>query len=135
MRCKLPLVACMLLGMAGCSRNETSAAHLSYQARRDVDISGLKSISFERIRWDADTSLEEIARVWRRAGYQNIEAIDEILAHMRPSDKSQLDLMRQKAALFNFEGEPIRAYEVLEHLRSLVESNDPWAMSWLYSVV
>ena len=125
----------MLLGLAGCSRNESSAAHSSYQVRQNGDISGLKSISFERIRWDANASLEEIAGVWRRAGYKDIESIDENLAHVRPSDKSQLDLLRRKAAFYNFEGEPIRAYEVLEHLRSLVESNDQWKSSWLYSVV
>jgi len=135
-RCQIRFVACVLLGLAGCSRTETSVPHLSHQARRDIDITGSTTLAFERIHWDDDTakSLAGISRVWLRAEDQATESLDEFLAHTRPSDELRLDLLRQKAALYNFKGEPRRAYEILEILRSQVESNDQWALSWLYSV-
>ena len=44
-------------------------------------------------------------------------------------------LLITKAMFFNYEGEPKRAYEVLEQARSVVEKDDALAEKALYTLI
>src|SRR5262249_7698552 len=113
-----------------------SAARLNYQRRKlGIDTSGLETVMSFLVPWGRDASLEEISRAWDRLGYRSIVTLDQSLDDPRTSDETRLDLLLKKAALDNYEGEPQQAYEVLQQLRALVESNDAWAKPALYTVI
>src|SRR5262249_49747305 len=67
--------------------------------------------------------------------YKNVEEIDRSLADPGKSDVQRLTLLISKAILFNYEGEPNRAYEVLEQARSWIEKTPTLAKEGLYTLI
>src|SRR5262249_22881984 len=100
-----------------------------------VDTGGFFNVLAHLQPWKADASLEEIGNVFRGLGYKNIEVIDRGLADPGKSDVQRLTLLISKAILFNYEGEPNRAYEVLERARSWVEKMPTLAREGLYTII
>ena len=96
-------------------------------------VSSTSSPIFQR--WKPDASLEEISNIYRGLGYKNIEVIDRSLSDSSKSDRQRLTLLISKAILFNYEGEPNRAYEVLEQTRSWVEKSRKLAEEGLYTLI
>ena len=86
----------------------------AYQPRRPLDTGGFFNVLAHLPAWKPDASLEEISNIYRGLGYKNIAKIDRSLSDSRESDTQRLTLLISKAILFNYEGEPNRAYEVLE---------------------
>jgi hypothetical protein len=110
----------------------TPSAPLDYQPRRPID-SGYTMVT-SRMRWDSNTTLQQLAQMWHHVGYRHIADIDRFLERdLRDADR--LKPMVVQAILYNYEGEPRHAAEVLGRLRRLVEANDAAAAEWLYTLI
>jgi hypothetical protein len=108
---------------------------LAYKPRRSLETSGFVVVIQMLKPWPVGSTLAEIGQRFQGVGYRDIEAIETELARGTISDKQRIDLLLRKAALFLYEGEPDRAYHVLEPLRAWIESKDELAEAWLYSVI
>jgi hypothetical protein len=108
---------------------------LTYQPRRPLDIGGFKAATTFLEPWGGDATLAEISAAWDRVGDRTIEVLDQQLAGRMLSVEEQLPVQFLKAMLYNYEGQPQRAYEVVEHLRALVEADDSAAQEALYSII
>jgi FG-GAP-like repeat/ASPIC and UnbV len=117
------------------SSTRASERKFDYRPREAVDTVGFASIVDRIPPWAPDTSLEEMSRIWDRAGYRNIEEIDRALADSTLPNLKRVVLLLSKATFFNFEGEPNRGYEVLQQARSLAEKHDGIAQKALYTVI
>src|SRR5262249_10319214 len=106
-----------------------------FRPRQPVDTGGFFNVLAHLQPWKADASLEDIGNVFRGLGYKNVEGIDRSLAHPGESHVQRLTLLISKAILFNYEGEPNRAYEVLEQARSWVEKTPTLAKEGLYTLI
>lgn len=85
--------------------------------------------------WGEKASLEEIGRCQDRVGYRTITELDSELANQNLLPSKRINARLAKAVLYNYEGEPIQAYQVLERLRSDVENDRALARDWLYTVI
>src|SRR5262249_46145751 len=108
---------------------------LAYQERRAMDTGGFNAVLQMLKPWPPSASLQEIADAFRRVGYRDIDQLDRSLARPELPDQRKIVLLLMKAALFNYEGEPNRAYRVLDEARSWLESRDALAEQWLYGVI
>jgi len=108
---------------------------LKYEPRRPLDIGGFKAAVTVLQPWGRDATLAEISAAWDRVGYRTIEELDRQMAGRVLSVQEQLPIQFLKAMLYNFEGDPKRAYEVTERLRALVETDDSAAQEALYSII
>jgi FG-GAP-like repeat/ASPIC and UnbV len=100
-----------------------------------VDSSGFGALRYMMPKWKPDASLKEISDVWTGAGYRAIEGIDQDLAGTALTESDRAFKMVMKSALLNCEGESQKAYEVLEQLRSFIQSDEYKAKSVLSSVI
>jgi hypothetical protein len=108
---------------------------LKYEPEQIQDMSGFFYVLTRLPAWPADADLDELHRRWDGVGYKTIALVDEDLAKPNVPIDRQIALRIIKATLFNCEGEPEKAYELLTALRSEVEANDVLAEKWLYSVI
>jgi hypothetical protein len=100
-----------------------------------VDPSGFAAIQLMIPKWKPDASLKEISDVWKGAGYRAIEAIDKKLADKALSDGDRVLTTLKKFALLNSEGESKKSRDVLEQLRSFVQSDERIAREGLASLI
>ncbi len=102
-----------------------------------LDTSGFLPVVGTIEPWDPNASLETIAEIWRQPGFKMMaknEAARERV--MKSGDPVKiLRFLFMNAMLFNSEGEPKRAYGVLEEARSLLEQHSAVARHWLFSTV
>ncbi len=108
---------------------------LSYQEKRPVDTGGFTAVLPALDRWPPEATLEEIGGYFKRVGFRNIEKIDRQLAEPGFPEDRRIVFKMAKAALFNYEAEPGRAYEVLQDLRTWLGAHDKLAEQWLYTVI
>ena len=113
----------------------TKPALLTYQPRRQVDTSGYRWVVNKVTPWSPTASLEEVSKSWQGAGARLIEEIDRDLAKGGISDDMRLAALVTKATIFNYEGTPIRAGEILEQTRARVEGEDGLAEKWLFTII
>ena len=108
---------------------------LQYQPRRpNGDPSGY-SVVAPNVKWPRDASLKEVSEVWKRIGFNLVAQLDEKLAQPDMAAETRIPALLIKASLFNYEGEPARAYEILAELRTRVEADDLHAEEWLFTVI
>jgi hypothetical protein len=107
----------------------------TYQPHRPLDTGGFFNVLAHLPPWKSDASLEEISGIYRGLGYKNIDVIDRSLSDNSKSDEARFTLLISKAILFNYEGEPNRAYDVLEQTRPWVEKNQKLAEEGLYTLI
>src|ERR1035438_2471059 len=84
---------------------------LKFEPRGSLDTSGFTSVVEHLPNWKPDSTLEEISKIWRGVGYRDIAEIDDTLSKPEISPGDRIMLLITKALLFNYEGEPKRAYE------------------------
>jgi hypothetical protein len=87
------------------------------------------------LRWPIDASLEEIRDNWKTVDARMAEELDKALPPPGKSDSHRLLILLSKASLFNYQGEPKRAYDLLEETRSWVGTDGPLAELGLYTVI
>src|SRR5262245_61288102 len=95
-----------------------------YKTREPLDTGGFFNVLSHLPPWKPDASLAEISALSRGLGYRNIEEVDRSLSDPKNTDVQRLTLLVSKAILFNYEGEPDRAYEVLTQARSWVATKE-----------
>ena len=108
---------------------------LRYREKKAIDTSGFTAVLPILERWPATASLADIGQYFKGAGYRNIDKIDQSLAQYQVPDERKIVFTLMKASLFNYEGEPGRAYEILAQARSWLDERDALAQQWLYSVI
>ena len=101
----------------------------------ELDISGLATLGPMLPKWKPDASLKEISDIWNKAGYRAIEKIDRQHKSTALSDDERIMQMLTESALWNYEGEPEKSYQVLEELRSFVGQNEELAKKMLATVI
>jgi ASPIC and UnbV/FG-GAP-like repeat len=105
---------------------------LDYQPRRPVDTGGFSRV-LAHLKWNPQGSLEEIGAAWRKAGYSVLQSLDG--AFSEPPGPRRIQGLIGRASLMNYEGEPRKAYSMLEDLRSELQSNSGLSRDFLYTVV
>ena len=68
--------------------------------------------------------MEEISNSGARVGYRGVETVDRRLAAADGTPAAAIPLLFLKAALLNYEGETGQSSQVLEQLRSIIESKN-----------
>ena len=106
-----------------------------YRPRQQVDTNGFVSLVKRLPRWKPDASLEEIGNIWRGAGYREIKKIDDRLSDPKLPELPRAINRMAKAMFLNYEGDPKRAYEVLEQTRSGAAKNDAVARETMYTII
>jgi VCBS repeat protein/ASPIC/UnbV protein len=105
-----------------------------YLPRKPLDVAGYMYLT-TTLAWKPDATLTEISDVWKGVGTRTIKRIDAKLAGSEISAQDRCTLLMTKASLFNYDGEPERAYQTLEELRTILESDDALARDALYSII
>jgi hypothetical protein len=106
-----------------------------YEPRKQLDPGGFGVLPAGIDRWAPDASLEEVSNSWREAGRQQIEFLDQRLTVPRLSDEARVRALLMKAAVYNADGDPVRAYHACEQARSVAEADDELAGKWLFTVI
>jgi hypothetical protein len=107
---------------------------LAYLPRQPLDTSGFLFALQGLKRWTDPTSLEQIKQAYDRVGYRNVAEIDKALeGDLEPNEAIKHLIV--KAALLMYEGEPIKAYEVLQDARRRAAGSEDLSEQWLYTII
>jgi hypothetical protein len=109
--------------------------NLVYEPRQNLDSSGFDFVVQALPRRKPDSTLEELGRMWQGIGSRSAAEIDTALPNPNLPSDARFSLLITKAAFLNYEGEPNRAYEVLEEARSLLDKNDGLAQKSLSTLI
>ncbi|MFI5454428.1 MAG: CRTAC1 family protein [Isosphaerales bacterium] len=107
---------------------------LSFQPRQPMETSAFFS-SLTHLRWPLNSSLEEIRDNWQSVDARMLDELDKGLPPPGKSDSHRLQILLSKSSVLNFQGQPKRAYDLLEETRSWVEQHDKLAELGLYTVI
>jgi hypothetical protein len=123
-------------------RSDSSAIHVSadkpklrYSPKIWVDLSGYFATTGMLKPWPASASLTEIRDAWSKAGYRNIDLIDQQLRAESAHGEARINLLLSKVLFSHYEGEAQQAYEVLKQARAYAEANDRVAEACLYTLI
>jgi hypothetical protein len=112
-----------------------AAGNVPYCERRAGDTAGFQAVLAALEPWPPSASFEQVSDSFRTAVSRSLERIDQALARPGITDDYRVVLMLMKSSLFNYNGDVIRAYQVLNEARSLLADNDPLAHKWLYTLI
>src|ERR1700677_1796513 len=107
---------------------------LKYEPRRPIDTSGYSIVS-QSLQWNANASLEEVARVWQKAGHRLADKMDQEFNQLIATEDIKIGVLLNKAMLLNYESEAVKAYQLLEKLRAQVEQKPALAESLLFTII
>ncbi len=108
---------------------------LVYREKAPLDAGGFTAVVPALEPWPPSASLEEISHSFQRAGYRLIDRLDQKVDQEKPPDPQKVMPLLMKAALFNYEGEPRRAAELLDQTRSWIEDQYALDQQWRYSII
>jgi hypothetical protein len=108
---------------------------LEYLPRKDVDPSGYNTILRGFAPWSPDSTLQELAELWRTPGLRGFEALEQRFGQNIPGGTSGINLLVAKVSLLNWEGKADRASQVLEQARAIAEADPALAAECLYSII
>lgn len=96
-----------------------------YEPRQPFDTAGWGTVA-AKTAWSGGDSLERIATAWRHPGYRLMDELNKI-TEAQSKTKGVSPALRLKSLVFdasmlNYEGEPKKAYALLEEARTLVET-------------
>jgi hypothetical protein len=120
------------------SHGDTRPSHrpqLAYRETKSLESGGFTSVLAMMESWPATASLEQVRDSFRHAGHKSIAKLDREFAKSDLPDQKRVAFAFTKGAIFNYEGEPLQAYSVLEKLRSSLVADDGLAQEWLYSAI
>jgi hypothetical protein len=126
-------VVCYYRGSA--SARLAGGDRVAYLMKEPLDAGGFTAVLPTLKPWPPTASLETIAESFRRPGYDLIDRIDRGLARGPMSDREAVIPFLMKGALFNYEGDPRRAYQVLEQARLWIEGQPALDAPWRYSII
>jgi len=105
-----------------------------YQPRQPLDTAGFMLAHFGLKTWKDPTSLEEIRQSYIGLGYRNIKELDAAPAKGNSPDR-EIQLLLVKISLYMYEGEPRKAYQLLQEARDKAEKSDDLSGRWLYTII
>lgn len=108
---------------------------LNYLPRQTFDDSGYGTVNDYVAPWEPNATLEEIRDCYENLGYRAIERMDRELNEPQLSKQRRIATLSAKTSILNFEGETQRAYEVLEEIQRVAESDDSLIQQNLYPVI
>lgn len=112
-----------------------AAKDLDYLPRQPLDPAGFITIGKLMPAWPREATLAQISEVWTPLPGKLLEQADRELTQRKGvSADERLLLLNVKAAMYNYEGQPKKAYEILAQTRKEVEAS-PIAVQALYSVI
>jgi hypothetical protein len=128
----LGLVALGFLGFTGCNRASMEPEQIAYQPRSTaMETSGVMGVLFSIETWRPDAWLEEYTIAYDQAIPRGLAYLDQMLeTGDMPIEKAMLS----KVGLYNAQGEPARAYKVLEEFESRIKGTALEA-EWLYTII
>lgn len=100
-----------------------------------MDTGGFLALLTMVDRWPEDATLDQVRASFRDAGHRSIAKLEEAMERADTSERKKIVLTFIKASMFNYEGEPQKAYEVATKLRTSLEQNEPLAQEWLYLAI
>lgn len=102
---------------------------------RTRDSSGFfQTIAFARP-WPPDATLEQIAEEFRGLGRRKLEELEREFPRSGPVTSRFVMAASVKTLLFNYDGDPDGAYELLTQTRRKVEADPALAREWLYTLI
>ncbi len=103
--------------------------------RKIVDTSGY-SVQLTSLKpWSPAGSLDEVEAAFRGLAPRVIQAIDRQIAARKPPDGLKVEVLQMKAGLWNSEGQPAKAYEVLREARALADRHGDVAREHLATLL
>ncbi|MBM3997347.1 MAG: CRTAC1 family protein [Planctomycetes bacterium] len=108
---------------------------LKYQPRTPIDASGFSVISGSVDPWLDNASLERVAKSWDRIGYRLLEDIERELKNPNLHSDRRKVFMLKVALLHAYEGESLKAYDMLAEFRKAIEADDSNAEASLYTTI
>ena len=109
---------------------------LDYRPRRPLDLSGNGAFISSLNPWKGDGSLEGVSAAWIGLADRDIAAINHFLTTLSPADGNRtVQVLLNKAVLYNWKGDPDKADEVLEAAQARAEREPPLAEKWLYTLI
>jgi hypothetical protein len=106
-----------------------------FKPRDIADTSGYVAVTTVVPPWGPTATLDELAEIWRRVGYRNIDGVDQALAAEPALTHDRFKLLLLKTMFCNYEGETRRASEVLGEMRAALQGSPVLAKEWLYTVI
>lgn len=131
----LSLIAWQIAPRPAGFREAAPQSRSRYRELQSLDTSGYITSGAFVVPWEPLATSREIAKSFQDHGLRGIRRIENDLANPRVPAPHRGYLMMQQAALFNFIGEPKKAYQVLEATRSFVEGSPQLAEDGLYSII
>jgi hypothetical protein len=116
-------------------RRGRGTAHVKYAERRLVDTGGFAAVTGALEPWPQSASLEQVSTAFHRAATRSIDRVDEILQRHAITDDYRILLLLMKSSLFHYNGDSVRAYDVLDEARTLADNDDALAQKWLYTII
>ena len=128
-----------LPGAGAAPRDVVSAAPKTpqqhqYQPRLPMETSAFFS-ALAHLRWQSGSSLGEIRDDWKKVGTRMAEELDRALPPPGKSDTHRLSILLSRSSVYNYEGEPKQAYDLLSETRSWVEKNEALSEFGLYTLI
>jgi hypothetical protein len=106
-----------------------------YLPRKELDTSGYGLVISGVGAWKPDSSLQELADIWRHPGHNLIAALDKQMGDKTPAGQRGIILSLNKASLLHWEGEAKQASKVLDEARAIAEADPALAAEWLYTII
>jgi len=131
----VPVVFGLWFGSTSLDPTTTDPPKRHFKPRRPLDTSGYGAVVNRISSGSAGPSLDQIAASWRGAGDRFRAQIDSDLGHGGMPPSQHLWALLTKASLLNYDGQPDKAYTVLEEARRLAEDAPALSEAWLYTVV
>lgn len=113
----------------------TDLSRGGYQPRLPLDTSGYSLVVPAVKPWNVDAPLDEIAASWRGTSGRVVERIDQELARLAGNQGATSALRLVKALMYNYDGDPARAAEVLEEARAEISKSKQLAGQMLYTLI
>jgi transposase len=106
-----------------------------FRPHGQIDTSGYSVVFPQVDPWPPSASLEEISASWKDAGSRMNARVEQLLAQSKDlSVDRKVELILTRAQLFNYEGEPAKAYKELERARTLLAGDEILTARWLYII-
>ncbi len=130
--CVILLGVFLILVIVGSSSVSGEREQLSYQPRQEIETSGFLAVFHNIEPWRPDASFEEYAAAYQQAIPRGLASVERDLeTGIRPLEM----LMMIKASLFHAQGDPRRAYEVLEEFRSRIKGKTTLEEAHLFTII
>ena len=114
---------------------QPSSPSPQFAPRTDFDTSGFSMVTTGIMTWPAETSLDELSRIWTHPGEREAVSIARFLSQPGLPLRERMGAEMARAMCFNYEGDAEQAYSILTSLRSQVEVDRRLATEWLYSLI